>query len=146
MLACLIAACNIVQSTHSTPSLTQPEQLWLEQNIVSYQIEILVVQSVWHAQTHQITVRNNLVENATASCIPAPTEGGKCQVTTFNADEYTVPGLFAKVRAQTQGQQAAWTTISYDPDYGFPTQISYNDLNVVDEDWTWRVTTFEVLK
>jgi hypothetical protein len=122
------------------------ERTWREQNIAAYRIEVMVVRSVWHAQSHQITIRNNRVESATASCIPAPTEAGKCQVEAFNAEDYTVPGLFLEARAQTQSQYAAWTKITYDPTYGFPRQITYNHPEAVDEDWTWRVTAFEVLQ
>lgn len=146
LLAGLIAACHAGQIATPTPSPDQLERTWLEQNIDSYRIEVLVVRSVWHAQSHQITVRNNRVENATASCIPAPTEAGRCEVEVFNAEDYTVPGLFAEARAQAQSQQAVWTQLTYDPTYGFPRQIAFDDPNLIDEDWAWRVTAFEVLK
>jgi uncharacterized protein DUF6174 len=145
-LAGLIAACHTAPTASPIPSVDQMEQTWREQNIASYRIEVLVVRSVWHAQSHQITIRNNQVESATASCIPAPTEGGTCQIEAFNAEDYTVPGLFVEAQVQTQSQQAAWTKITYDQTYGFPKQISYDNPEVIDEDWTWRVTAFEVLK
>ena len=145
-LAGLIAACNAVQTASPTTVVDQMEQTWREHNIASYRIEVLVIRSVWHAQSYQITIRNNRVENATASCVPAPTEGGKCQVEAFNAEDYTVPALFAEAHAQTQSQQAAWTKITYDQTYGFPEQISYDNPDMIDEDWMWRVTAFEVLK
>jgi len=142
----LLAAWDGVPRASATPSVDQREQAWLEQSITAYRIEVLVVRSVWHAQTHQITIQNGQVENATAVCIPAPTEAGKCEVEDFNAEDYTVAGLFREAHAQTQSQYAAWTTITYDPRYGFPQQISYNHPEMYDEDWTWRVTAFEVLK
>jgi hypothetical protein len=104
-LAGLISACAI-QTTSSTPSVDQMERAWSEQTIAAYRIEVLVVRSVWHAQSHQITVRDNQVESATASCIPAPTEAGKCRVEAFNAEEYTVPGLFLVVPRNASHKRA----------------------------------------
>ncbi len=146
VLAGLIAGCTAVQTASSTSSTNQMEQAWLDQKITSYRIEVLVISSVWHAQSHQITVRNNQVESATAACIPAPTEAGKCHVDTFNAEDYTVPGLFRKAQSRLTGQQEDWTNITYDSTYRFPQEISYNDPKVIDGDWSWRVTSFEVLQ
>jgi hypothetical protein len=142
-LAGLLAACGTLQSV--TPPIDAMERTWQGHNIAAYRIEVLVVRSVWHAQSHQLTVRGNQVEHATASCIPAPTEGGACQVEAFDAENYTVPGLFREARARTQSQYAASTKITYDPTHGFPSQIAYDDPDALDEDWTWRVTRFEVL-
>ncbi len=92
-----------------------------------------------------ITVRDNIVESATAYCSPAPTEGEHCEVEAFNAEDYTVPGLFAKARSQIQSQEAEWTTIIYHPTYGFPELIAYDYPQSVDEEWWWGVTAFEAL-
>ena len=124
----------------------QMQQAWLDQKITSYRIEVLVVNSIWHAQSHQITVRDNQVESATAACITAPMEFEKCQVKAFNAEDYTVAGLFRKARSEAGSHEATPTEITYDSTYHFPRQMSYNDPNMVDEDWSWRVTAFEVLK
>ena len=142
----MLATCKGVPEALATPSIDQREQVWQEQNITAYRIEVLIVRSVWHAQSHRITVRNGQVESATATCVPAPTEAGKCKVEDFNAADYTVAGLFREAHAQTQSEFAAWVTITYDPIYGFPQQISYNHPEMIDEDWSWRVTAFEVLK
>lgn len=136
-------------SASATPQLDQAERKWTRQNITSYRIEVLVVSSIWHAQSHQIVVNDNAVADSTAECIPAPMEsalGAGCEVWAYTAEEYAVPGLFAKARSKVHSQQARWVKITYDPTYGFPRQISFDDPNIVDEDWTWRVTTFEVLK
>lgn len=139
MLAGMLAGC--------APSIIgQREQAWREHNITAYRIEVLVIRSIWHAQSYQITVRGGQVESSTAVCIPAPMEAGKCKVEEFNADDYTVAGLFRKAQAETQSEYAAWVTITYDPNYGFPQQIAYNNPKVIDGDWSWRVTAFEVLK
>ena len=134
----MVVACSASQ-------IDQAEQQWTGQNITDYHIEVLVVESIWHAQTHQIMVQNNAVVEATASCIPAPMEAGECEVRAFTAEEYTIPGLFAQVRVHLKSQQAQWIEITYEPTYGFPSQITFDNPNLVDEDWTWRVTSFETL-
>jgi hypothetical protein len=140
MLAILLMGCQ------ATRMVDQKEQAWLDQKIASYRIEVLVIHSIWHAQSHQITVRDNQIESATASCIPAPIEAGKCKVEAFNAEDYTVAGLFRKAHSQAESRQATPAEITYDSTYHFPQRISYDDPNMVDEDWMWRVTAFEVLK
>jgi hypothetical protein len=139
-------ACTLASRVSATRSLDQREQAWLEREIDDYRIEVLVVRSVWHAQSHRLTVRNGQVQEATADCIPAPTEAGTCEVEEFDPEEYTVAGLFREAQAQVQSEFAQWVSIAYDPGYGFPQQISYNHPDIIDEDWSWRVTAFEVLK
>ncbi|UCC87725.1 MAG: hypothetical protein JSV81_00040 [Anaerolineales bacterium] len=138
ILAILLTGCRATQ-------VEQMERAWLDQKITSYRIEVLVIRSIWHAQSHQVTVRDNQIESATASCIPAPIEAGKCKVETFNAEDYTVAGLFRKAHSEAESQEATPTKITYDPTYHFPQQMSYDDPNMVDEDWSWQVTAFEVL-
>jgi len=140
ILTVLIAGCR------ATQTVRQMERAWLDQEISSYRIEVRVINSIWHAQSHQITVRGNQIESATASCTPAPIEAGKCQVKAFNAEDYTVAGLFKKALSQAKSRQATPTKITYDSTYHFPQQISYDDPNAVDEDWGWVVTAFKVLK
>ena len=140
ILTLLLTGCR------ATQLVDQMERAWLDQKITSYRIEVLVINSIWHAQSHQITVRDNQVESATAACTTAPMEFEKCKVKAFNAEDYTVAGLFRKARSEAEGQQATPAKITYDSTYHFPQQMSYNDPNMVDEDWSWRVTAFEVLK
>lgn len=142
----MLAACEATPAAFATPTIAQREQAWLQQEISAYQIEVLVVRSVWHAQSHLLIIQNGQVESATATCIPAPTEAGQCRVEDFAAEDYTVEGLFRQAEVHTQGKYAAWVTVTYDPSYGFPQQISYNHPEIIDEDWSWRVTSFEVLK
>jgi hypothetical protein len=57
-----------------------------------------------------------------------------------------VPGLFGTARTRSSGDQAKWLKITYDPTYGYPSQISFTNPNILDADWSVRVTGFEVLK
>ncbi len=124
----------------------QNEQAWQDHKITSYRIEVLVVNSIWHAQSHQITVRDNEIESAMASCITAPMEFEKCKVQAFNAEDYTVAGLFRKARSEADSHEATLVKITYDASYHFPHTISYNNPKVIDGDWSWGVSAFEVLK
>jgi hypothetical protein len=130
--------------TRFSTQLLQNENKWSEQRITNYRIEVLVVNSIWHAQTHIILVQNGTVINSTATCIPAPIEAGMCKVRPFDSGTYTVAGLFSQARLQMNGDLAPWIAVHYDPVYGFPGQISYNNPNIIDGDWTWRVTAFEI--
>ncbi len=150
LAAGLLAACYTRAPVETvaarTPRPDPHEQTWSAQGIDSYAIEVLVVNSIWHAQSHQITVRDGKVESSEATCFPAPYEAGQCQVKDFDPETYTVAGLFAKAQSQAQSEWGQWTTVTYDPTYGYPSQIAYNHPDMHDEDWSWRVEAFEVLK
>ena len=85
-LACLawvFAGCDLLPPSISNrlpAQVAQQERKWLEKDIDSYRIVVLHVSSVWHAQIHKITVRTGELVDQSASCIPAPTENGKCEV------------------------------------------------------------------
>ena len=78
------------------------------------------------------------------SCIPAPTENGKCEVQPFDAAEYTVPGLFAVAYALAEHEDGNWTEIEFDPTYGYPARMRYDHPEIIDEDSYWGVRSFEV--
>lgn len=143
----LIGLCFFTFSacTSSGSDLDNAERQWQRQGVASYRIEVLVVNSIWHAQTHTITVQNDEVVEADASCIPAPFENGSCQANPFVAEDYTVPGLFAKARAVSEDANPDYLTLRFDPTYHFPSNISFDDPEILDEDWNWTVTSFEVL-
>ncbi len=122
--------------------ISQGEELWQEQGITNYEIKVRMVDSIWHAQTHTLLVENGAVSEATANCIPAPFEGAECEVREFDAATYTVPGLFAIAREEAARSDGQWTTIEFDEQYGFPTRISFNDPEILDEDRSWQVMRF----
>lgn len=138
-----LAACSAPPT--ALAQLEQAEQQWAKKQVSQYRLEVLVVNSVWSAQSHTLTVRNNAAVESGARCIPAPTQGGKCEVKPFTPETYWVPGLFARARSVLQGEQAQWIKVTYDPTYAYPSQISYNNPKIIDGDWAWRVTLFEVL-
>ena len=82
----------------------------------------------------------------TASCTPAPAEYRECEVRPFDAEDYTVPGLFSRARWLAERGDAQWVRIEFDATYGFPIRISFNDPEIIDEEWAWGVRSFEVLE
>ncbi len=120
-------------------SIDQAEHKWQAQGIRDYRIQVLYTQSIWHAETYSITVRNEQVVEQSAFCIPAPAEAGKCTVQAFNAEDYTVPGLFAIARNQVRTAEGKWTKITFDRVYGFPRQIAHDNPQIYDDDAAWTV-------
>ena len=104
-LTCVLVACDLLPRTRSDQLLAEideQEQQWLEKDIDSYRIVISVVRSVWQTQPHEILVSEGKVVEQSASCIPAPAESGKCQVESFDPEEYTVAGIFSVARLLAQ--------------------------------------------
>ncbi|GAB4579403.1 MAG: hypothetical protein Fur0022_21410 [Anaerolineales bacterium] len=139
LLPFILTACT------SASPLEEAERKWQAQGIGSYQIEVLVVRSIWHAQYQQLTVENGMITFQTARCVPAPFEGQTCEVEPFTAEDYTVPGLFAKASAESEKEDTTSLNITYEPTYGYPAKIVFDDPEIFDEDWSWAVTSFEVL-
>lgn len=150
-----ISACNnSSQAPTSTPSLQESllsqidaaQAQWQAQETASYRIEVLAVRGTWHAQSHQITVSDGQVVAESASCIPAPAEMGECEVEPFDAQDYTVPALFALARSKAQSSQAQHIRLTFDPSFGFPNLLSSGDPEIVDGGEAWRVMSFEPLE
>jgi hypothetical protein len=135
-LAWVLAGCYLLPQSTSKQLLgqvEQEEQKWLEKDIEDYRIVVSRISSVWHVQTHEITVRNGVVVEQSASCTPAPAELGEYEVQLFDAAEYTVPGLFTVARALAEHEDGNWTLIEFDHP------------EIVDEDSCWGLRSFEIL-
>ncbi len=144
-LTALAAGCSLV----GDPLLDQigrAEQTWQARKVLNYRVSVLHVQSIWHAQTYTLTVKNGVVVDQSATCIPAPFEGRNCTVRSFKADDYTVTGLFATVRTMAQGESRKGLTVTFDETYGFPKTIKSAPPGVVDGDSSWSVQKFELLE
>lgn len=147
-LVCLLlvlASCRTAQDLSLQKEVEQARQRWAEQGVDDYRI-VVVTSSIWHMQIHDIIVMDGDVADASASCEPAPLELGKCEVQSFDAKEYTVPGLFVRARWLAQSRDAQYGRIEFDSTYGFPARMSFNHPEMIDEEWAWRVETFELLE
>jgi hypothetical protein len=125
--------------------IDEAEERWQEGEIASYEIEVLHVSSIWEAQRYRIKVVNGEVFAAEAQCIPAPMQMGECEVHEYQAEDYTVEGLFARARVEAGRGGGDFTQIEFDAVYGFPTRISYDQPDVLDEEQSWRVMAFDAL-
>ena len=144
LFSIFISACNL--KTWINKELDFSQVKWAAQDITSYKIVVLAVNSIWHAQTIKVEVLNNQVIDHSATCIPAPTEPDSCEIQPYNAEDFTVSGLFAHAIDMTGKQDKKWVEIKFQTKYGYPEQISFDDPEILDEDSTWRVTSFEVVK
>jgi hypothetical protein len=116
---------------------------WQAKNVRSYQISVMRVNSIWHAQTNVVVVKDGAVVDKSATCVPAPFEGKTCTVQEFNADEFTIDGLFKTAReivSQNQGNREV--KITFDETFHFPATIVSDDPKAVDDDSMWRVVSF----
>lgn len=121
------------------------ERLWQEQNITSYEIEVQHVQSIWHAQTNRIVVRDGVVVATEATCVPAPAELGSCEVEEVEGESFTVDALFAHAYSLADRDEPEAISLSFDPHYGYPTRLHYDHPDILDEDVVWAVTHFAAL-
>jgi hypothetical protein len=132
-----LAACRPVSV------VDRQEEKWRSQHIADYRIRVLAVNSIWHAETHTVTVRAGVIADHGAACIPAPIENGKCAARAYDPQDFTVEGLFARARAELRVDGGRHTRVEYDPACGFPLVIAYDHPDIVDEDRITRVTAFE---
>jgi hypothetical protein len=146
----LLVTITLLSSAACQPTLIsqieRAEENWNRQGIMSYRIEVMVMESTWHLQTHKITVRDGQVTDASAWCSPAPAEGRECEVRQFDPEDYTVPGLFVMARSSAESQRGRWTKIEFDPTYGYPRSILADDPEIMDDDLLVGVSAFEVLE
>ena len=144
-LAVALVSCRSIHDLSLQKEIEQAEQRWAEQGVDDYRI-VVVTSSIWHMQIHDIIVRDSQVAESSATCEPAPVELGKCEVQPFNAEEYTVPGLFARARWLAGSRDAQYGQIEFDATYSFPARMFFDHPETIDEEWAWRVEAFAVLE
>ncbi len=137
-----LVGCNGNHADSSTEVLQKNLEKWQEMKIQDYRIEVMVVNSIWHAQKNALTVINGSPVDAESTCSPAPMEFGECVIQTFDLHDFEVEGLFSKAQEVLKSDGAADIEVKYDPDYSFPVEISYDAPAIVDDDWSWRVISF----
>ena len=121
------------------------EQRWQQSQIASYRISVTEVHSIWSAQTNTVTVTNGIVTDLANSCIPAPAENGRCTPKAFEPTAFLVPALFARARTMLADHEAEYLVLQFDQQLGYPTQLSYDNPKIADEEYTFRVVAFETL-
>lgn len=145
LLFSFVVACAVPGPSEPVLQINSKENQWREKNIRRYRISVLKAQATWHAQTNTLTVEDGKVTEQSATCTPAPSEGRTCTVQPFDTDEFTVDGLFKTAR--TLGSESAkyQLRVTFDDTYFFPSTISRDVKEVVDDEAFWRVVSFEPL-
>lgn len=122
------------------------QEQWRAKNISSYRISVLKVDAIFHAQTNTLTVENGNIAQQSAICTPAPFEGRACQVQEFDANEFTIDGLFHTALQYAPESAKYQLRVTFDEHYHFPKTISRDQKDVIDDEALWRVVAFEPLR
>lgn len=141
----MLAGCTVPGPSEPDLLIASKQRQWGEKQIRNYRIAVLKVDSIWHAQTNTVTVRDGVVTEQSAVCIPAPFEGRECTVKEFDSNKFTVDGLFDTALAYAPDSAKYQLKVTFDEKYHYPTTISRDQANVTDDDISWRVASFEVL-
>jgi len=133
----------------TAPEAALPENQWLSSGITDYRIRV-TFDSVWHNQTYQSAIVDGKVQIESVTCIAVGVERDEptgCKLRELDFAPFTVPDLFAIVGSRTQQpHDAACLTVEYDATYGFPRRIVYDCPGSHDEEASWIVEQFEVLR
>ena len=141
-----LVACTVPGPSEPVAQITAQQNQWRAKNITTYRISVMKVQAIFHAQTNTITVENGKVTQQSAICTPAPFEGRECTVQEFDANEFTVDGLFNTALRYAPASEKNQLRVTFDENYFFPTTISRDEKQVVDDELFWRVVAFEPLR
>jgi len=135
------AATPTVPPSPLLAKLDAGEAVWRGAGVTRYRIVVVDGVSSFAPVTRvfTITVRDGQVVEKTADC-----RSGPCGTPTFNAEEYTVPGLFAQARANASDPKLA-TNLTLDPTYGFPTYLATSVPNATESSGSLRVEQFQPL-
>jgi len=125
-------------------ALDEAQRKWDAMGIRHYRITVRHIESIWHLQTYEMEVDGSEITHS-AKCSPAPTEGGICEVNVYDPADYTVEGLFETAKDLLEGKYMKWVKVEFDEEYGYPTIISIDDPELLDEDSAWKVIEFERL-
>lgn len=145
LLIFLLGGCTVPGPSEPAVQITSAQNQWRAKDIRSYRIAVMKVQAIWHAQTNTVTVRDGAVTEQSAVCTPAPFEGHECKVQAFDANEFTVNGLFQTALALAPESAKYQLRVTFDEQYHFPKTISSDQKEVVDDETFWRVVSFEAL-
>jgi hypothetical protein len=136
------------------------EKAWTALGISDYRIKV-VDSSIWYQIELDIVVKDGAVESVQSTCGHAPMdyEATNCKnkISRLDTNEYTLEGLFKLLQASEQDFERNYgnikgvdwhecLSVSFDEQYHFPTRISFNHPQVMDEDYTITVSDFEIIE
>jgi hypothetical protein len=136
--AMMMLMCLHLASCENVADLVSARMQWEATGHKDYTITVRHIQSVWHSQDITITVNDGFISHS-ATCTPAPTENGVCNVESYDPGDYTVEGLFSIATDLFSRMDAEDISVTFDKDFGYPTSIRYDNPAMIDEDQAWIV-------
>lgn len=146
ILCLLITACTVPGPSEPVAQIALQQNLWRAKKVRRYRLSVMKVQAIFHAQTNTITVENGRVTDQSAVCTPAPFEGRTCKVQPFDAQEFTVDGLFNTALALAPESAKYQLRVDFEAQYHFPKFIARDQENIADDETAWRVVSFQELR
>ncbi|NDJ75168.1 MAG: hypothetical protein GYB65_02825 [Chloroflexi bacterium] len=117
------------------------EAEWDALGINDYDL-VLRESGAWTGMELTLIVRDGSLRELRAVCQPGGL-GGPCWLDNFRADDYLVHGLFDKARIVADMPMPMFNPLAFDAMYHFPIVITFDELDVYDEQWNVRVLRFE---
>ncbi|MBX3038932.1 MAG: hypothetical protein KF758_18620 [Anaerolineales bacterium] len=158
-LTTFLLSCGL-QNQMLRKQIENEEKAWTELGISNYRIKV-VDSSIWYQIELDIVVKDSVVESMQSTCGHAPMdyEATNCKnkISRLDANEYTLEGLFKLLQTSEQDFERSYgnikgvdwhecLSVSFDEQYHFPTKISFNHPQVMDEDYTITVSDFEIIE
>lgn len=133
-------------SSKAVNELKQNEQIWQSAKITRYSFELNL--SCFCAFSDEMPLKIEVQNGEIVSMISA--SGAAVQPSDPSYETFftygTIERLFPRLEAGFNGQ-ADEITVTYDPTYGYPTQIFFDFIqDAVDDELTVEVLNFQVLK
>ena len=139
--------------------ISSQESLWQESDISDYHIKVIETRA-WHQFEVSLVVRNGKVLHAKISCGQAlmDPDGSDCNGITskIDATKYTIEELFnflnnSRSEFNNFGSIAEidWHDclfVSFDEEYHFPKQISFDHPQILDEEYSIQVSDFTIIE
>jgi len=123
--------------------VTTAREGWEGTGIASYHIQVQDV-SFWYLRIYDIYVEEGAVAASSVSCLPSPIEYHDCSTPDFDAEDYTVPGLFEAARqAALLDTSENQVEITFDASYLYPASIHTDSTTATDSLHTLSVILFE---
>lgn len=134
-----VFAFSALSSVSAQQNIADEQAAWEALGIEAYYIAFQDA-SVWNLLQLDLWVQDGRVQMLRASCQPGLV-GSPCNLGRINAWQFEVGELFKQ--ANQAGERLA--RIEYDATYHYPTLISLDDTQLVDDERILRVTAFQAL-
>jgi hypothetical protein len=116
--------------------------IWEQKRITDYSVTSRCL-SMWQGASYHLIVQDSAVSSFTVTCINTPLSFEECKVAEEEPESFTVEGFFDRVANIESGTEKEFLTVEYDPEFGYPAIISFNDPKSVDEEYSCMILEFQ---